>query len=197
VTPVRSAVTKFFDQGGNVMKPIGPLMWEHRLIEKMARLFNTEIKNINEQNKINTVFIFSAVDFFRIYADRTHHGKEEDILFRELAKKNLSPEHAIITKELIDEHVYARKTVSRLLESNNKYLEGAVGSLQEVVACLRNLADLYPKHIEREDKHFFFPILDYFTAPEQDAMLREFMEFDQKMIHEKYRKMVEQYEKEK
>ena len=179
------------------MKPIGPLMWEHRLIEKMARLFNAEIIKINEENKINTMFIFSAVDFFRTYADRTHHGKEEDILFRELEKKNLSPEHDKITKELIEEHIYARKTVGKLLEANKKYLEGVSGSSQDVVACLRDLADLYPKHIEKEDKHFFFPILDYFTTWEQDAMLQEFREFDQKMIHEKYRQVVEQYEKEK
>ena len=50
-------------------------MWEHRLIEKMARLFNGEIARIKEQNKVNTVFIASAVDFFRTYANQTHHGK--------------------------------------------------------------------------------------------------------------------------
>jgi len=70
------------------MKPIGPLMWEHRLIEKMAGLFIREINRIKEENNVNTVFIDSAVDFFRTYADRTHHGKEEDILFRDLEKRD-------------------------------------------------------------------------------------------------------------
>lgn len=178
------------------MKPIGHLMWEHRLIEKMVRLFDSEIMRINEQNKINTVFIFSAVDFFRTYADRTHHGKEEDILFRELLKKKLSAEHDKITKELVEEHIYARKTVGRLLEANRKYIEGDSNSPQDVIACLRELSDLYPKHIEKEDKHFFFPILDYFTRQEQDAMLNEFWDFDKKMIHEKYKKVLGQFEKE-
>ena len=58
------------------MKPIGPLMWEHRLIEKMLRLFEGEIKRISELNRLDTVFIDTAVDFIRTYADRTHHGKE-------------------------------------------------------------------------------------------------------------------------
>ena len=57
------------------MKPIGPLMWEHRLIEKMLRLFDGEIIKINENNKVDTVFIDMAVDFIRTYADSTHHGK--------------------------------------------------------------------------------------------------------------------------
>ncbi|MBN2297153.1 MAG: cation-binding protein, partial [Deltaproteobacteria bacterium] len=61
------------------MKPIGPLMWEHRLIEKMLSLFEKEIQRINDTGEVNPVFIDTAVDFIRTYADRTHHGKEEDI----------------------------------------------------------------------------------------------------------------------
>ncbi len=49
----------------------------------------------------------------------------------------------------------------------------------------------YPVHIEKEDKHFFLPCLGYFSKEEQDIMLGEFWEFDRKMIHEKYRKVVE------
>ncbi|MBM4270588.1 MAG: cation-binding protein [Deltaproteobacteria bacterium] len=177
------------------MKPIGPLMWEHRLIEKMAGLFIREINRIKEENIVNTVFISAAVDFFRTYADRTHHGKEEDILFRDLQKKNLSPDHDRTMRELVEEHIFARKTVGRLLEANGKYLGGDKNSITDVISCLRELSELYPKHIEKEDKHFFFPILDYFTAEEQAAMLKEFWEFDKNMIHEKYRKVVEEFSK--
>ena len=70
------------------MKPIGPLMWEHRIIEKMIDVLRNEIKTITEKSDVNAVLIDQAVDFFRTYADRTHHGKEEDILFRDLAKKS-------------------------------------------------------------------------------------------------------------
>jgi hemerythrin-like domain-containing protein len=172
------------------MKPIGPMMWEHRLIEKMLRLFEGEIKNIDENKKVDTVFIDTAVDFIRTYADRTHHGKEEDILFRDLAKKQLSTEHARIMNELIEEHKYARKTVGKLVAAKERYLTGENTS-QEVIGCLKELARFYPQHIEKEDKHFFYPCMDYFTKQEQDAMLFEFYEFDRKMIHEKYKKVVE------
>ena len=172
------------------MKPIGPMMWEHRLIEKMLRLFDGEIQKVNEKKKVDTVFIDTAVDFIKTYADRTHHGKEEDILFRELAKKQLSTEHARIMNELIEEHKYARKTVGRLVAAKERYLTGENTS-QEVIGCLKELARFYPQHIEKEDKHFFYPCMDYFTKQEQDAMLFEFYEFDRKMIHEKYKKVVE------
>jgi hemerythrin-like domain-containing protein len=172
------------------MKPIGPLMWEHRLIEKMLVLAGREVGRIRRLRKVDPVFVDTAVDFIRTYADRTHHGKEEDILFRDLAKKEMNAEHARIVAELVEEHTYARKTVGRLVAARDRYLQGAP-ALGEIVECLEVLVSFYPRHIEKEDKHFFFPILEYFSAAEQDAMLQEFWEFDRKMIHEKYEKLIE------
>jgi hemerythrin-like domain-containing protein len=47
------------------MKPIGPLMWEHRLIERFIEILNAEIGKIREQNAINLIILDQAVDFFR------------------------------------------------------------------------------------------------------------------------------------
>lgn len=170
------------------MKPIGPMMWEHRLIEKFLTLFGGEIERIAGKRGVDPLFIDTAVDFIRMYADRTHHGKEEDILFRDLRKKVLSPEHARIMGELEEEHRYSRMTVGKLVRAKERFLEGE-DTRGEMIECLKELASFYPKHIEKEDKHFFFPCMDYFTPAEQDAMLQEFWEFDRKMIHEKYQKV--------
>lgn len=173
------------------MKPIGPMMWEHRLIERMLRSFEGEVRKINKQNRIDTVFIDTAVDFIRTYADRTHHGKEEDILFRDLLKKRITPEHARIMDELISEHRHSRQVVGKLVAAKERYLRGE-DAAQEVIGYLKELAQFYPVHIEKEDKHFFYPCMDYFTKAEQDQMLNEFYEFDRNMIHEKYRNVVDQ-----
>ena len=106
------------------MKPIGPLMIEHRLIERMIALLRKEIGKVEESQEIDPIFIDAAVDFIRMYADKTHHGKEEDILFRELAKKNMTQEHQKIMQELIEEHKYGRKMVGELVQAKQKYLQG-------------------------------------------------------------------------
>jgi hemerythrin-like domain-containing protein len=176
------------------MKPIGPLMREHRLIERMIGILDNELKRMNERNKADIELLTVAVDFFRTYADRTHHGKEEDILFRELARKPLSQEHRKIMNELIAEHVYARKTVSALVDARDKYSQGNQKSVKDIAKYVGELLKFYPAHIEKEDQHFFYPILDYFNKQEQDAMLEEFWEFDRMLIHEKYQKIVESLE---
>ena len=109
------------------MKPIGPLMWEHRLIEKMLASMMRHIDQVEKSKKVNPLIIDMAVDFVRTYADRTHHGKEEEILFRDLAKKNLTPELKKIMQELLDEHVWGRKTTAALVAAKEKYLQGEEG----------------------------------------------------------------------
>lgn len=182
------------------MMPIGPLMIEHRLIERMVSLLEKEIINIENSQKADSDFIYAAVDFFRIYADKAHHGKEEDILFRELDKKPLSGEHRRIMDELMEEHVVARKNVKGLFEANQSYSRGENAALSDITNYLRILTRLYPEHIQKEDKRFFIPVMNYFSEQEQQAMLKAFLDFDKSLmhgketIHEKYRKLVEKYE---
>lgn len=176
------------------MKPIGPLMREHRLIEKMVNLLGRRQAQMSETKKVDVTFLMVAVDFFRTYADRTHHGKEEDILFKELANKQLSPEHKQTMNELVEEHIWARKMVTRLVQARESYMRGNLDSLNEIITSVKELVAFYPAHIMKEDKHFFYPCLEYFTQAEQNAMLDEFWEFDRKLIHEKYQNILTEME---
>jgi len=172
------------------MMPIGPLMIEHRLIERMIDVMKEELLLIEKEKKVDPEFIETAVDFIRTYADRCHHGKEEDILFRDLGGKKLTDEHKRTMEELVEEHRWGRKITVRLVEANAKYFQGNKESISAIMDCIRTLIEFYPKHIEKEDKRFFIPCMDYFTDSEKDAMLKEEWEFDKNLIHEKYRNIV-------
>jgi hemerythrin-like domain-containing protein len=173
------------------MLPVGLMMKEHRLIEKMVKLMDNELERLSKDNKPDLCFIDAAVDFIKIYADKCHHGKEEDILFSELKKKSISKEHEKTMNELISEHVYGRKTVGALLEARQKYEAGDENQIENIKENIKKLIDFYPKHIEKEDKRFFLPVMEYFTDEEKDKMLAQCRDFDMKMIHEKYKAVVE------
>jgi hemerythrin-like domain-containing protein len=176
------------------MMPIGPLMIEHRLIEHTMAFLGDEAQRIQRTQEVNPAFIETAVDFIRTYADRTHHGKEEGILFRDLRDRELSADDQGVLEQLIEEHVYARQLVGHLVAAKENYLAGDQGALETILDKVEALVDLYPEHIATEDKVFFLPSMDYFTQHEQDAMLAEMWEFDRKMIHKKYRSVVERLE---
>jgi hemerythrin-like domain-containing protein len=168
------------------MKPRGPLMMEHRLIEKMLSLADRKASAMTEES-YDPVFIDSVVDFIKTYADRTHHGKEENILFAELAKKDLDEANARILGELIDEHKQAREKVARIVALNACYKQGerqAAIAIKEIISWL---ASFYPVHIKKEDDVFFPNTEKYFSMKELDEMIERFWNFDRHMIHEKYK----------
>ena len=176
------------------MQARAPLMIEHRLIERMIVQIERILSQIEKEEKVDPVLVDLTVDFIRTYADRTHHGKEEDILFRDLKEKELSKEDRRLMNELIEEHVLGRKTTKKVIEANSRYRNGDESALAEIASNLRVLADFYPQHIEKEDKIFFPSARMYFSDQEDQAMLNEFWEFDRKMIHEKYISVVEAFE---
>jgi hemerythrin-like domain-containing protein len=91
----------------------------------------------------------------------------------------------------MEDHVRARENVSVLIVSHDRYKEGDESSRDDILKRLRSITELYPRHIETEDKQFFYPCMDYFTEEEQKGILDKFNEFDRNMIHEKYRNVVE------
>jgi hemerythrin-like domain-containing protein len=173
------------------MQARGPLMIEHRLIERMLAVIKDVLGKIQSERTVDPVFVDKAVDFIRVYADRTHHGKEEDILFRRLDNKPLIAEDRRAMKELIEEHVIGRKTTQALVDANNRYRNGDEAALADIVDNLQILIEFYPKHIEKEDKVFFPSSRNYLTDEEDQAILAEFRAFDRKMIHEKYKSLVD------
>ena len=82
------------------MQARGPLMIEHRLIERMISQIKNALAQIESTQKVDPLLVDTAVDFIRMYADRTHHGKEEDILFRDLSKRSLSAEDQRLCQEV-------------------------------------------------------------------------------------------------
>jgi hemerythrin-like domain-containing protein len=180
------------------MQPIGPLMIEHRLIERLLKFMGQELRRVKDNIAVDPefafvdpVFIDTAVDFIRTYADRCHHGKEEDILFKALAAKELSPELRQVMDDLIKEHAWARETTAGLVKAKEGYLMEKPGALADLVAHLEKLVEFYPQHIDKEDKHFFIPCMSYFSDAEKTALLERMYEFDRLLIHEKYRSVVE------
>jgi hemerythrin-like domain-containing protein len=170
-------------------------MREHRVIERMIGVMRRELATMEQRGAADPAFIDVATDFIRSYADRCHHGKEEDILFRRLAAKDLDPALSAAMEDLIQDHVRARAMTRRLVDANRRYAAGDRDALGEIVSVTGELAAFYPVHIEKEDRHFFKPCLEYFSEQEKEAMLADFDEFDRALIHERYRGIVEELER--
>jgi hemerythrin-like domain-containing protein len=176
------------------MQPVGYLMIEHRQIERLIHLLPVEAARVKRTGAVDLGFLDAAVDFIRTYADRTHHRKEEELLFRELQTRDLVREDRALLQELIADHDVGRATVRKLMAAKLELASGDQSAVERIVDGFGALAVFYPEHIRKEDTLFFPASAKYLSEAEQEAMLHAFWESDRKMIHEKYASVVEQLE---
>jgi hemerythrin-like domain-containing protein/rubredoxin len=168
------------------MMPIALLMIEHRQIERMMPVLREEVVRARA-GEVDVGRIDALVDFIRTYADRCHHGKEEDILFEAMQERPLPSEIRSTMERLIEDHKTSRENVRSVVEANRRHRLGEAGAPAIMASALERLADLYPDHIAVEDKAFFIPSMELFSKEEQARMLAQFHNFDRNLIHHIYR----------
>ncbi len=178
-----------------LMSPVGVLMVEHRLIERMVDLLEREMEKLGPEKKPDPVFLDGVVEFAATYTDQCHHGKEESILFDRLAMKNLAPEHKSLMDQLVLDHIQSRKIVSNLELQKERFLKGEAAAAGAIAVVCRTLAGFYPGHIEKEEKVFFARSMEYFSKREQDEILKKFWEFDKDLLLAKYLKFFDRYDR--
>jgi hemerythrin-like domain-containing protein len=64
------------------MKPTDILSSEHRVIEQVLDCLDKMIQTCQLEHKFDEQSAKDAVDFFRNFADRCHHGRRRRICFR-------------------------------------------------------------------------------------------------------------------
>ncbi len=170
------------------MKPTDILKNEHRLIERMINV----LEKFCEKNELNKVDAEKIIDFFKNFADKCHHGKEEDMLFPEMEKSGIPKEEGPISVMLF-EHTQGRNFIRGMdlairEKSFQKFKENAVGYIE----LLRN-------HIFKEDNILFNMADVHIDEKGKVKLLEEFEKFEkEKMgegVHEMYHELVEEMEK--
>jgi len=171
----------------NKINPLSVLVEEHKVILKMIKTLKVYGKNLkNKKNR--TEIINQIIDFFRTFADKLHHGKEEDIFFKKLQEKPLKKEEKTILLELYEEHKKARELVAKLDELKTE-------KFSEVENVINEIVFLYKRHIEKENRRFFLPAFSYFSENEKKQMFNEFTEIDRKVLFKKYLEIAVSVEK--
>ncbi|MBP1719232.1 MAG: hypothetical protein H6Q43_2670 [Deltaproteobacteria bacterium] len=174
--------------------PVDSLATEHRLLERYLLLMKRQAELMGGGKNPDRLFIERLIDFFKTYAHRCHYGKEEEILFKRLYGKSLLPEHKRIIDGLVLEHLRERGFMDRLEIAKDKFWLGEARAFMEISENLKGILKFYPVHMQREEKELFYDGMAYLSKEEQMDMLREFAEFDQNLIHEKYVRMADQDE---
>jgi hemerythrin-like domain-containing protein len=147
--------------------PMKKLVDEHVLIKKWIALIPQLIEDLDLESGEDRQLILEGVDFIRSYADKFHHAKEEDILFKYF------DENLDIVKTMLDDHTTARghaKAVSEAVEKKDR---------EKVVKHLSAYSGLLTEHIQKENE-ILYPWMDRGLSVRQvGEMFSRFHEADQ------------------
>ena len=127
--------------------PIKKLVDEHALIKKWLVLIPEVIEKLDIETKEGRNLILDGVDFIRSYADKFHHAKEEDILFKYF------DENLDIIKTMHEDHEAGRAHVRAIIEALEKKDKKAV------IEHLNAYKELLTEHIKKEDE-ILYPWMD-------------------------------------
>jgi len=125
------------------------LMDEHGGIKLMLTIMEGICKKLKAGKKVEVIHLDSILEFLKVFVDKCHHGKEEDVLFPSLlrAKQGQSARDAV--RILNMEHTMGRKSVRKMAKAVSKYKkDGGKGmAIEENMAAY---ASRLKKHIESE-----------------------------------------------
>ena len=165
--------------------PMKKLVDEHVLIKKWLALIPEILPRLDLESEEDRQLIRDGVDFIRSYADKFHHAKEEDILFKYF------DENLDMVKVMCEDHKTARNHVKAI-----------VGALERkdretVVRHLNAYRRLLSQHIKREDE-VMLPWMDrQISVSQVGEMFSKFQEVEEKMdsYQRKYEDFISRVEK--
>ena len=155
------------------MKPTEILGNEHRIIERVLSCLESIAAQAKSAGRLDGRSAKDAVAFFRNFADRCHHGKEEAHLFPALEAKGF-PRDGGPTGVMLHEHEQGRAHVRGMDENIAAAAKGDAAALRRFIDHAEGYVALLRDHIYKED-HILFMLADRtLTEEEQQKLLDAF-----------------------
>jgi hemerythrin-like domain-containing protein len=120
--------------------PMKMLVDEHVLIKRLAALIPAIVENLDAKSAQGRQIILDTVDFIRSYADKFHHAKEEEILFKYF------DDSLDILKVMYEDHTQGRGHVQAILKALDRRDEPTIA--KHLIAY----GALLSQHIKKEDE---------------------------------------------
>lgn len=134
--------------------PTHALRVEHQVILKVLDCFEIALRRAVASQSLAEAEFRPFVEFFREFADRCHHCKEEDRLFPCLERCGLPREHGPIAV-MLHEHQLGRAHVRAIAESLPAAAAGDPAALRRALHEGAEFIHLLREHIYKENEVLF------------------------------------------
>lgn len=153
------------------------LRTEHEDILLGLQILEHITTRINQQDHITIQDISDLVTYVRLFADRCHHGKEEDIMFPAMERHGIPNQGGPIGQMLI-EHDQGRNYIASMKAAIS---DGQLAAKQFSAAATAYI-HLMRAHIEKENEVLFMMGDRMMPQTVQQQLIQEFNDFEAQVI---------------
>jgi len=140
-----------------------------------------KLRSLPEDQPLPHADAEQTMEFFRRFADRCHHGKEEGLLFPALERKGFPREMGPIGVMLY-EHDVGRSHVRSMAEALQRIQSGDRQARAAFCQHAQAYIDLLREHIYKEDNILFMMAEQAFSPQDQHHLLEEFQQTEQTAV---------------
>lgn len=163
---------------------------EHDAILHVLNILDKMTATNTVEDAIKVQYYRELVYFLQIFADKCHHGKEENYLFEELSGKGLSKAGGPIGV-MLQEHIQGREYIAHM----NKSLES--NDIAEFTMAALKYRDLLQSHIAKENDVLFVMADKLLDEARQTELYEEFERYEELVIghgiHEELHAMIHKW----
>jgi len=165
------------DDESRASDPYAVLAREHRLIERVLDALGRICSQALREKRLDAPAATLAVRFVREFADRTHHLKEEDVVFPAIEAKGFFPGCA-----LVREHEEGRERVRLMADAIEGAARGNPEAVRLFVRKARSFISFLRDHIAKEDDCLADVVNATFSREEREALARQLVEREDREV---------------
>ena len=162
------------------------------------RILNKICQRIEKSGEIiDFQHLDQLLEFFKVFVDKCHHGKEEELLFPALENIGVSNKGGPI-EVLHHEHQKGREYVQTMNAALDQYTKGERSVVNEFVKSAKGYINLLNQHIDKENS-VLFPLAEkHLSEQAQEKLWEGFEMIETQKIgvgkHDEFHKMLDKLE---
>jgi len=179
------------------MTPTEDLVDEHKAIKLGLRILEAISGKLDAGEEVEAQDLGQMVEFIKVFADKCHHGKEEDLLFPAMEQVGVAREGGPIGV-MLSQHAMGRAYVRAMGEAVAKYAAGDRSAASAIAENARAYVALLSGHIDKED-NILYPMADARLSPQaQQELTQGFARVEREVVgpgkHEEFHELLHRLE---
>ncbi len=176
------------------MNPMDELKDEHRGVEEALRILENICARIEERlGASDPDHIAQLLEFFSVFVDTCHHGKEEELLFPALEAAGVSRRGGPIGV-MLAEHEMGRGHIRGMRSALTGLRQQDAGAGADFLLHARGYIELLRRHIEKEDGVLFRIAAERLTVETKQDLAAGFERIEEEKVghgkHEAFHRML-------